>query len=359
MTSWPTAPAAAVVALRRASSRAVGVSIMADAGRALVEQRDEPAAAGSGAPWRLMRVISGHTGWVRSLAVDSSNRWFVSGAADRTIKVWDLAAGTLKVTLTGHIGAVRGLALSERHPYLFSVSDDKMVKCWDLEHNKVVRHYHGHLSGVYAVALHPTLDLLMTGGRDATVRVWDLRTRQAIHVLTGHRQTVSALLANECKPQIISASMDATVRLWDIAAGKTLTALTHHKRSVRCLAAHPTEYTFASGATDHVKRWKLPEGTFLHNYDGDGCAVVNALAVNADGLLAGGGNDGSLRLWDYATGHALQTLTAKAQPGSLPCEAAIYAATFDRTGLRLITGEGDKTIKVWCEDDRQQRHEQL
>lgn len=89
------------------------------------------------APWKLMRVISGHMGWVRSIAVDPGNEWFATGAADRTIKIWDLASGTLKLTLTGHINAVRGLAVSRRQPYLFSCGEDKMVKCWDLESNKV------------------------------------------------------------------------------------------------------------------------------------------------------------------------------------------------------------------------------
>lgn len=301
------------------------------------------------AQWKLMRVISGHTGWVRSLAVDVTNQWFASGAADRTVKIWDTASGTLKVTLTGHIGAVRGLAISARHPYLFSVGDDKMVKCWDLEQNRVVRQYHGHLSGVYSVAIHPTLDLLLTGSRDATVRAWDMRTRQAVHVLGGHKQTISSVLTNECRPQVISASMDATVRLWDVAAGKTMTVLTHHKRSVRALTAHPTEYTFASGASDHVKRWKLPEGTFLHDYEGHSGTIFNALAVNADGVLVGGANDGSMVLWDWSSGREFQRLQAPPQPGSLDCEAAIYAACFDQTGMRLITGEGDKTIKMWCE----------
>jgi len=39
------------------------------------------------APWKLMRVISGHLGWVRSIAVEPGNKWFVTGAGDRTIKV--------------------------------------------------------------------------------------------------------------------------------------------------------------------------------------------------------------------------------------------------------------------------------
>lgn len=88
-------------------------------------------------PWKLFRVISGSLGWVRSLAIEPGNQWFASGAGDRTIKIWDLASGKLKLTLTGHIETVRGLCISPRNPYMYSVGEDKMVKCWDLETNKV------------------------------------------------------------------------------------------------------------------------------------------------------------------------------------------------------------------------------
>ena len=66
------------------------------------------------APWKLYRVISGHQGWVRSVTVDPSNEWFATGSADRTIKIWDLASGQLKLTLTGHIEQVTGMAVSDR-----------------------------------------------------------------------------------------------------------------------------------------------------------------------------------------------------------------------------------------------------
>lgn len=89
------------------------------------------------APWKLYRVISGHLGWVRCVAVEPGNEWFVTGAADRVIKVWDLASGKLKLSLTGHVSTVRGVAVSPRHPYLFSCGEDRQVKCWDLEYNKV------------------------------------------------------------------------------------------------------------------------------------------------------------------------------------------------------------------------------
>ncbi|KAI0012873.1 WD40 repeat-like protein [Xylariaceae sp. FL0662B] len=301
-------------------------------------------------PWKLMRVISGHLGWVRSLAVEPHNQWFASGAGDRTIKIWDLATGSLRVTLTGHISTVRGLAVSPRHPYLFSCGEDKMVKCWDLETNKVIRHYHGHLSGVYTLSLHPTLDVLVTGGRDGVARVWDMRTRSNVHVLSGHRGTVADVKCQDADPQVISASLDSTVRLWDLAAGKTMGVLTHHKKGVRALALHPTEFTFASASTGSIKQWKCPEGAFMGNFDGHN-AIINSLALNEDVLFSGGDN-GSMSFWDWKSGHRFQALDSIAQPGSLDAEAGIMSSTFDRTGLRLIVGEADKTIKVWKPDEK-------
>ena len=301
-------------------------------------------------PWKLMRVISGHLGWVRSLAVEPNNEWFVSGAGDRTIKVWNLATGALRLTLTGHISTVRGLAVSPRHPYLFSCGEDKMVKCWDLETNKVIRHYHGHLSGVYTLALHPRLDLLVTGGRDGAVRVWDMRTRSNVHVLVGHKGTIADVKCQEADPQIISGSLDSTVRLWDLAAGKSMGVLTHHKKGVRNIAIHPREFTFASASTGSIKQWKCPEGDFMQNFEGQN-AVINSLAVNEDNVLFSGGDNGSMSFWDWKTGYRFQSIDTTAQPGSLDAEAGVMASTFDQTGLRLLTGEADKTIKVWKPDE--------
>jgi len=308
------------------------------------------------APWKLSTVLSSHLGWVRSIAMDPTNDMFATGSADRTIKLWDLAkasvgsSDSLKLTLTGHISPVRGLAFSPRHPYLFSAGEDKMVKCWDLETNQVIRHYHGHLSGVFCLKLHPTLDLLVTGGRDAVARVWDIRTKTQIHVLAGHDNTVASLLTRTTDPQIITGSMDSTIKLWDLVAGKCMTTLTHHQKSVRALVEPSFENTFVSGATDCLKYWQAKDGKFLKSFTGHK-AVVNALAVNDDGVLVSGGDDGSMKFWDYKTGYNFQSSCSIVQPGSLDAENAIFCAEFDGTGTRLLTGEADKTIKIYKADD--------
>eukprot|EP00878_Enallax_costatus_P003364 GHUV01003573.1.p1 GENE.GHUV01003573.1~~GHUV01003573.1.p1 ORF type:complete len:499 (+),score=159.44 GHUV01003573.1:533-2029(+) len=303
-------------------------------------------------PWKTYRVISGHLGWVRCVAFDPSNEWFVTGSADRTIKLWDTASGQLKLTLTGHIEQVTGLAVSPRHPYMFSCSLDKEVKCWDLEHNKVIRNYHGHLSGVYCLALHPTLDLIMTGGRDSTCRVWDMRTKTQIFALSGHTNTVAAVLTQPTDPQVITGSHDTTIRLWDLRKGATMATLTYHKKSVRALTAHPTEHTFASGGADNIKKFKLPQGEFLHNMLQQQRAIINSMDVNEDGVMATGGDNGSLWFWDWKSGNSFQQQDSIVQPGSLDSEAGIYALSYDMSGSRLVTCEADKTIKLWKEDEQ-------
>lgn len=302
------------------------------------------------APWKLSRVISGHLGWVRCIAVEPGNEWFATGAGDRVIKIWDLASGKLKLSLTGHVSTVRGLAVSSKHPYLFSCGEDRQVKCWDLEYNKVIRHYHGHLSAVYSLALHPTIDVLATSGRDSTARIWDMRTKANIHTLTGHTNTVASVVAQEFNPQIITGSHDSTIRLWDLAAGKSVCTLTNHKKSVRSLVIHPTLYMFGSASPDNIKQWRCPEGNFVQNVSGHN-AIVNCMAVNQDGVLVSGGDNGTMFFWDWRTGYNFQRFQAPVQPGSMDSEAGIFAMAFDQSGSRLITAEADKTIKIYKEDD--------
>lgn len=317
-------------------------------------------------PWKLSTVLSSHLGWVRCIGIDSHNQLFATGSADRTIKIWNLpkaSVGTsdaLQLTLTGHISPIRGLVFSERHPYLFSCAEDKDVKCWDLETNQVIRHYHGHLSGVYAISLHPMLDVLVTGGRDAVARVWDIRSKHQIHVLSGHEHTVSSIITKSTNPQVITGSHDCTVKLWDLAAGKCYTTLTHHSKAIRSLTKPSFENTFVSGAADCLKKWQGKDGKFLQSITEPSIreaknnknVIVHTVAVNDDGVLISGRDDGSIHCFDYQTGYNFQQIQTKVQPGSLQdAENAILTCSFDLTGTRLITGEADKSIKIYKQDD--------
>ncbi len=65
-------------------------------------------------------------------------------------------------------------------------------------------------------------------------------------------------------------------------------------------------------------------------------SVINSLALNDDGVLVSGGDNGSLCFWDYETGYCFQRTQTIVQPGSLDAEAGIYASSFDLSGRLLL-----------------------
>lgn len=96
--------------------------------------------------------------------------------------------------------------------------------------------------------------------------------------------------------------------------------------------------------------WKCPESRFLRNFSGHK-AIINSAALNEDNVLVSCGDNGSMYFWDWASGYNFQKIMSPPQPGSISSEAGIFEAKFDKSGLRLVTVECDKTIKVWQEDE--------
>lgn len=289
--------------------------------------------------WDLIRVVTGHQGWVNCIATDPENQWYATGSQDATIKIWNLVTGALKLTLTGHALGVRALAASERHPYLYSASEDKEVKCWDLETNSVVRNFHGNLSGVYSISLHPTLDLLVTGGRDSAVRVWDVRTRKPVWTLEGHTSSITSLATQDIDPQVLSGSEDATVRLWDLTAAKTRSMVTDHTKGIRSVCVHPEELSFVAASKGLIRQYKLPEAESLTDFDPP---TSNAILIAGEGLIGVGA---SVAMWNYFT--AQSVFNQRVRPLAHQHDAELLCATVDRSNTLLICGGLDSSIRVW------------
>jgi len=45
-----------------------------------------------------LHSLTGHTGFVQTLAVTADGRWVISGSTDNTLKVWDIFDGNCLVT---------------------------------------------------------------------------------------------------------------------------------------------------------------------------------------------------------------------------------------------------------------------
>jgi WD40 repeat protein len=108
----------------------------------------------------------------------------------------------------------------------------------------------------------------VTGGEDGTVRIWDLRARTLIgQPLRGHDGPVRAVAIGDMNGVAVAASggYDGTVRIWDVATGTPIYGpLTGHTDSVRALAIGKCQgrAVVVSGAEDQTVRvWDLATGS--------------------------------------------------------------------------------------------------
>ena len=299
----------------------------------------------------LRQTLTGHDEEVCGVAVSADGRTAVSGGADGTVRVWDLAGTAAPRVLTGHDREVAAVAVSADGRTAVSSGRDGTVRVWDLAGTAAPRVLTGHIGTVAAVAVSADGRTAVSGGADGTVRVWDLAGTAAPRVLTGHDREVAAVAVSADGRTAVSGGADGTVRVWDLAGTAAPQELTGHDGEVWAVAVSADGRTAISGGRDHTVRvWDLA-GTaaprVLTGHDGE----VWAVAVSADGPTAvSGGWDGTVRVWDLAGTAAPRELTGH--------DGEVWAVAVSADGRTAVSSGGwDGTVRVWdLANDRQQAH---
>jgi WD40 repeat protein len=113
-----------------------------------------------------------------------------------------------------------------------------------------------------------------------------------------------------------------------------------HAGRVYCVAFSPDGALLASGGGDKtVRLWDPATGEHVRTLAGHKRAV-RGVAFSPDGvLLASGGGDKTVRLWDPATGKHVRTLAGH--------KSVVRGVAFSPDGALLASGGGDKTVRLW------------
>jgi WD40 repeat protein len=111
---------------------------------------------------------------VNTVAVAPDNRHALSGSADHTLRLWDLATGHLLCIMIGHVRAVSAVIVTPDGRHGLSASSDRTLRFWDLQTGQAVRVFAGHEGAVSDVAVTPDGQYALSASHDRTLKLWDI-----------------------------------------------------------------------------------------------------------------------------------------------------------------------------------------
>jgi len=205
-----------------------------------------------------------------------------------------------------------------------------------------------------AVAINPSGNLVATGGRDHQIRLFNLDTRQQpALILASQSDRITALTFSPDGTLLASASADRTVAVWNIEAvlaGSTtfpIQIIAYHQdvvTSVAFMRDSTGRLLLASGGRDGMIWLGDPLTGAQITVIGQFESPVWALAFSpsdAEGnfTLASTAEDGTIWLWGMGNTSTLRRLTGHQGPA--------MSLTFNATGSLLASGGIDGTLRLW------------
>lgn len=265
---------------------------------------------------------------------------------DASVHVWDVVTGerTNEPRLT-----ILPIAFS-RDGLMVAYADKKgTVSLWTRKAGQETfdgaegRTLAGHKEGVSALAFSPDGKLLATGATEGgLVILWDAATGEMVRTLgkQGSQTEVHTLAFFPDGTKLLSGYFrDATV--WNVTTGQAVQSLTPKTSQKVDHAVSPDGRIIAMAMPDGtVGVWDAATGKQVRTLKGHAQRQVESVAFSPDGkLLASGGSDAGVMLWEVATGYRIKSLSGHID--------SVYDVAFSPDGSLLASGSKDGTVKLW------------
>jgi WD40 repeat protein len=284
-------------------------------------------------------VQSGHGSAITSVAFSPDGRTILTGATDKTARLWDAASGREIRRLVAHESVDFSVAFAPDGRTILT-GDLISARLWDVATGSEVRRFEGHAAGVTSVAFAPDGGRILTGSDDRTARLWDATTGRELRRFPGHAAPVSSVAFAPGGGQILTGSLDKTVRLWDVASGRQIRRLAAHDAQVLSVTIAPDGRTIVAACTDNTALlWDAASSRELRRLEGNKVNFTSvAFAPDGQTILTGAW-DHTARLWDAASGREIRRLEGHG--------GAVWCVAFAPDGHTLLTGSSDKTARLW------------
>jgi WD40 repeat protein/DNA-binding SARP family transcriptional activator len=257
-------------------------------------------------------TVPGHEAVVYSVDWSADGARLATSSWDRQGKVWDAITGDLLASLPEHPDSIARIAFSPDGRRVATAAYDGVVRIWDSAGGQLMRAWTAHGPLDIDVAWDPGGQRLATGGSDGAVKLWDATTGELLATLDGHSDRVHRVAWSPDGALVASASWDGTARLWQAATGESLATLAAGGGQVKSVAWSADGGRLATAHEDSAARiWELDGATReqplapSHVLAGHTGTAWDAAFNPAGDWLATLGFDGTVRLWDAASGEEM------------------------------------------------------
>ncbi|MBK9171116.1 MAG: WD40 repeat domain-containing protein [Bryobacterales bacterium] len=276
---------------------------------------------------------------VIDLAYSPDGRWLAAAAVGGPIAVYEAATGVLHARLPGHAGGTFTISWRHDSSHLASGGQDGYLRIWDIVTGAAPKEAEAGAAWVERVAYAVDTDLLVSAaGRK--LRLWN-SAGQLLQSYPDHPSTISDVqwqpgeryFTSSCYGQvatfradtaeplkkfqwkgsilrlawspdanyIATGNQDSSVHFWYRKTGRDL-EMSGYPVKVRELAWDPTSRFLATGGSAVVIVWdcsgKGPAGTRPIQLDGHALPVSTLAFQHRGSLLASGGKEGNVCVWN-------------------------------------------------------------
>jgi guanine nucleotide-binding protein subunit beta-2-like 1 protein len=321
--------------------------------------------------------LKGHNGWVTCMKIgeeevskDQYREFLITGSRDTTLIIWDLNPpneaeeewGVPRKVLSGHAHFVSDLDLSQDSRFCLSASWDGTIRLWNLKKGETRYTLIDHKKDVLTVAFSPDNRQICSGSMDKSVKIWNIQgvCRYTIEQ-NQHTDWVSCVryFHDKTLPLVVTASWDKTIKVWDNQAMTLKYTFVGHKAQVNTLDLAANTNIIASGGRDgKVNIWNLVDGRHLDEIDAESPVNVVLFAMKVFWLVIG--TENGIRVYDlpkkrfidrYEAPHAVAEAPAadskkKNKKVKIPPPVGCTSLAWSKNQQYLYAGFTDGVVRV-------------
>ena len=305
-----------------------------------------------GANGRLVRVVSGHSSGVASIAMFPDDRRIATASPDKTVRVWDLRTGAQLTSFAAHERLGQSVAVSPDGTLIVSGGCDDGIKFWSTESGRLLGNIRDHKDCVNSVAFSGDGRRLISLGWDRKIRLWELNQFRLLNTFSAGDKAVSF---SPDGTRIVTGGSDNMVRIVDIESGRVLQSIGGGPRqpgvgessSIDAVAFSPSGRQVAFGTWDgKIRLAEAASGSVLSEISGH-TAHVRSVRFSRDGArLFSVADDSKLMIWDAEAGRRIATIVAfDAADYAVIGEDGSYFVT-PGASARLVLARGGEIVAI-------------